>query len=65
MNRDQERICDSYVKKKWKNNNLVKLEIKLSLETENYCDIIINTTLSLSFQIEKRKDVNSTQDFRI
>ena len=38
-----------------RNNNLVKLEIKLSLETQNSCDMIINTTFSSLFQFEKKE----------
>ena len=53
-------ILCSYVPFRKNNNNPVKLEIKLSLETENSCDMIINTTRSSSFQIERRKGKMST-----
>jgi hypothetical protein len=53
-------ILCSYVPFRKNNNNPVKLEIKLSLETENSCAMIINTTRSSSFQIERRKGKMST-----
>ena len=48
-------ILCSYVPFRKNNNNLVKLEIKLSLETENSCDIIINTTLSVISDWKKKR----------